>query len=69
MTVKEFLENETYKQVNGIYYQGFKISLEELKAKHLDKNGEIEEYVDYDGIDELGGRLIYIHITDFIVEG
>lgn len=68
MSVKEFLEQEYYKKVDGIYYQGFKISLEELKAKHLDKEGEIEEFVDYDGIDELGGGLIYRYTTDFIVK-
>ena len=42
MTVKEFLEQEYYKKVDGIYYQGLKISLDELKAEHLDKEGEIE---------------------------
>ena len=68
MSVKEFLEQEYYKKVSGIYYQGFKISLEELKEKHLDKNGEIKEFVDYDGVDELGGGLIYRHTTDFIVK-
>ena len=68
MSVKEFLEQEYYKKVDGIYYQGLKISLDKLKAEHLDKNGEIEEYVDYDGIDELGGGLIYRDTTDFIVK-